>query len=175
LLNTAGAQIGSSISMPPTNQRNSRRVQLLHQQALAANRVEDVQQLRPQQPLRRDRRAPYAGHTTRRTRGTCPGAPRRSTRGWRVVDGLRARAARVLRQKIGRSLRRLAATSAQFFDGTLPVRTGCRARRHGRTALDVTFDCTACCARDCTTAGCLPGKNVQNVRCSCPTTPIRES
>jgi hypothetical protein len=36
-------------------------VQLLHQQALAANRVEDLQQLRPQQPLRRDRGPPHAG------------------------------------------------------------------------------------------------------------------
>ena len=36
-------------------------IQLLHQQALAADGVEDLQQLRPQQPLGRNRRPPDAG------------------------------------------------------------------------------------------------------------------
>ena len=36
-------------------------VQLLHQQPLAPNRIEDLQQQGPQQTLRRDRRASHVG------------------------------------------------------------------------------------------------------------------
>jgi hypothetical protein len=46
----------------PTDQRNSRVViELLDQQQLAADRVEDLQQLRAQQPLGRNRRPPPCG------------------------------------------------------------------------------------------------------------------
>ena len=56
-------------------------VELLHQQPLAANRVEDLQQQRPQQPLRRNRRPARSSRTAGRTRATCRAAPHRPARG----------------------------------------------------------------------------------------------
>lgn len=60
-------------------------IQLLHQQALAANRIEDLKQLARAADAQAESRIGPRARRVRRTRATCRAPPRRPTRGLRAA------------------------------------------------------------------------------------------
>ena len=99
-------------------------VELLHQQPFAANRVEDLQQLRPEQPLRRDRGAAdlrvqpieLAGHLPQHLVDQAADGPERVVGRHTLLGG------HVAEHRIG-----LAVISTHAADGRTGA-TGCRFR-----------------------------------------------
>ena len=86
LVNTVTSQTGASMRQPDEPAKQQIVVELLHQLALRAHRVESLQQQRPQQLLRRDRGPAGAAHRAARTRPTAPPAPRPRSPGSTATD-----------------------------------------------------------------------------------------